>query len=404
MIRSEVRKRQSTSPIGGPVVAVYRGPLLPLSEVFIRDQVESYRRWNPVLLGETLLNQCPPLDTLAWQALYRNNVPGRLRRRTDRIREWLAGHSAAKRNLVASVHPDIVHVHFATDATQLWPSIRQLGKPVVVTLHGYDIRTSAQWWRDGHGGRRMRSYPDKLLAMASDPAVQFVAVSKSIRDTAVLYGIPAERISVCYLGIAVQNFPVLTPPPSQRDPLILFVGRLVEKKGATYLLEAAARLKKRVPSVRLRFIGEGALRQSLQERARVLHVDADFLGAQPHTEVRKQLGQARVLCVPSITATNGDAEGLPMALLEAQASGVPVVTSAKGGADEGIVDQKTGFAFEEKNVDQLASLLEVVLLDDARADAMSSQAAAFVRDRFDIQTCTQQLESFYDRVASSHRG
>jgi len=112
------------------------------------------------------------------------------------------------------------------------------------------------------------------------------------------------------------------------------------------------------------------------------------------------LNEARVLCLPSLTAANGDAEGLGMVLLEAQACGVPVVTSARGGASEGIIDGVTGFSFAENDVEELSERLYAVLADDVRALAMSHAARQFVLEAFDIRKCTQQLEDLYEEVTA----
>jgi glycosyltransferase involved in cell wall biosynthesis len=246
----------------------------------------------------------------------------------------------------------------------------------------------------------MRDYPERLREMAADPSVHFIAVSQAIRRAALAQGVSDERMSIRHIGIPTQNFPVEGPPPSQRRPDVLFVGRLVEKKGARFLVEAAAALRERVPGIRLVFIGEGPCRDELAAQAKRLDVDARFLGAQPQAEVRRQLVSARALCLPSVTAANGDAEGLGMVLLEAQCAGVPVVTSAKGGSEEAIVDGVTGFAFGEGDVPQLAQSLEVLLRDGARADVMAREAAQFVRRQFDIGHCTRALEAQYDHIVA----
>jgi glycosyltransferase involved in cell wall biosynthesis len=379
-------------------VAVYRSPVLPISETFIRDQVLALTRWRATLVGDTLVQPRPTLDGITARALP-DTVVGRLIRRADRAAELLIGFSPRKRGILRSLRPSLIHVHFATDAVRLWPSVARMRVPMVVTMHGYDINTRADWWRAGHGGRLMRNYPDRLLALACEERVHFIAVSKAIRRAALDYGLPEARVSVNYIGIATESFERGSVPLSRRPPDVLFVGRLVEKKGATYLLQAAARLRERVPALRLILIGDGPERVRLVSEARQLGVRAEFLGAQPHAEVRSQLRLARALCLPSVTARNGDAEGLGMVVLEAQAAGVPVVTSAKGGSEEAIRDQITGFAFAERDVAQLATQLETLMLDGTRSDAMSNEAIDFVRGHFDIASCTRALEAHYDRIA-----
>jgi glycosyltransferase involved in cell wall biosynthesis len=382
----------------GQDVAVFRSSVLPLSETFICDQVKAMTRWRPVLIGETLLDDCPPLDEIALRTIYRDSRAGRLLRRLDRVVEWMFGHSWRKRALVRAVQADLLHIHFATEAVGLWPSISSLGLPVVVTLHGYDINTHADWWRHGSGGRFMRDYPERLLSMAAESRVYFVAVSQAIRRAAIAYGLPPERISVLKIGIDTSLFPVAEPPPSARRPEILFVGRLVEKKGAVYLIEAAARLRERIPDLTLKFLGDGPERPALARRAAELQVSAHFVGAKPHSEVRRLLGQVRMLCLPSVTASNGDAEGFGMVVLEAQAAGVPVITSARGGRDEGMIDGVTGLAFEEGDVDGLTTAIHALMSDPERIDAMGKNGAEFVRRELDIGKCTELLEDFYDSV------
>jgi len=225
--------------------------------------------------------------------------------------------------------------------------------------------------------------------------VHFIAVSTAVRERALALGLPPERVVVRYIGVDTRRFVPAAPPVSQRARTVLFVGRMVEKKGARYLLEAAASLREQVPGLRIVLIGEGPQRAELTALAAALRVDAQFMGHQPHDEVRRQLESARVLCLPSVTATNGDSEGLGIVLLEAQACGVPVVTSAHTGA-EAIVDQVTGFGVAQRSAPALAAALQTVLADDARADAMSDAAVRWVRERYDLASCTEALETLYD--------
>jgi glycosyltransferase involved in cell wall biosynthesis len=111
------------------------------------------------------------------------------------------------------------------------------------------------------------------------------------------------------------------------------------------------------------------------------------------------LAEARVFCLPSVTAESGDAEGLPLVVLEAQASGVPVVTSARGGATEGIRDGVTGYAFAERDVAALAERLIALLTDDALATRFSEAGPPFIGENHDLYGQTAQLEALYDRVA-----
>lgn len=110
------------------------------------------------------------------------------------------------------------------------------------------------------------------------------------------------------------------------------------------------------------------------------------------------MDKARILCLPSVCAKNGDREGLPTVIMEAQSCGIPVVTSAHGGATEGIIHEETGFAFAEKDIHSLAQYLTKLLTDDELANKMSKKAQDFARNRFGIRKCTQKLEAFYETI------
>jgi glycosyltransferase involved in cell wall biosynthesis len=123
-----------------------------------------------------------------------------------------------------------------------------------------------------------------------------------------------------------------------------------------------------------------------------------FTGAFSHDQAQALLAEARVLCLPSITAESGDAEGLPLVILEAQASGVPVVTSARGGVDEGILDGVTGFAFPEHDVEVMTGRLHALLTDDALAERFALAAPVFIAATHDVHLCTAALETLYDEL------
>lgn len=377
-------------------VLVYRNELLPISETFIKEQALALRQWRPLLVGRRLLHQLPLDDldvrvagpqgsTLAIRLLWK-------------FRRALGASPSKVISELKSAHPRLVHAHFGMDALDAWPIARALKLPMLVTLHGYDINTHRTWWEAGHGGFRMRFYPRRLLRLAQQPQVSFVAVSEALRQRAIEFGIPAEKIAVSYIGIDTQKFRAGDMLITQRPPQILFVGRLVEKKGCQYLIEAMATVQKEVPRAQLTVIGDGPLRQDLERLAATNGIRVIFRGAQPTTEVKRELDASRVLCLPSITAQNGDAEGFGMVLLEAQACGVPVVSSALGGATEGIREGVTGFSFAERDTGALTRILVNLLRDEKMLSRMAAQAPRYVLDEFDLTRCTTHLQLLYDAL------
>ncbi|MGY3238638.1 MULTISPECIES: glycosyltransferase [unclassified Bradyrhizobium] len=403
----QVQTSQQTSSLpnqhvvpGAKTVLVYRNELLPLSETFIKEQILALRDWRAVLVGRKMLHELP-LDELDVR-LTGQTGSGFAHRTLSKAQRILGTVPTKVVNELKTENALLLHVHFGTDALDAWPIARALKLPMLVTLHGYDINTHREWWEAGHGGLRMRFYPRRLLRLARHPNVSFIAVSKALRQRAIEFGIPSDKISVHYIGIDTTKFSTGPTPIRDRAPRVLFVGRLVEKKGCRYLIEAMALVQRKLPAAQLIIIGEGPLRQELELVAAQLGVAVIFRGARSSAEVKQEVDTARILCLPSITARNGDAESFGLVLLEAQASGVPVVSSALGGAAEGIRDGITGISFPERDIKRLADILGDLLDDEESLSKMAQQAQNYVATEFDLARCTEQLELLYDAFRSRH--
>jgi glycosyltransferase involved in cell wall biosynthesis len=379
----------------GQKVLVYRNTLLPLSETFIKEQVLSYHGWHGVLVGMRRLRDGLSLDKLDCLCL-KSEHPNLMERGIWKL--WRRFERAPPHIgvLLRQKRASLLHAHFGMDALEAWPLARSLNIPMVVTLHGYDININRSWWEAGHGGPGMLNYPMRLLILSKQRRVTFIAVSNAIRRRAISFGIPPDKIFVQYIGVNCNKFSPGGRPVGERERRVLFIGRLIEKKGCEYLIKAFVRVQEAVPDSCLVIVGDGELRASLQQLAKGLAIRATFRGAIASEDVRHEMHLAKVFCLPSILATNGDAEGLPIVLLEAQACGIPVVTSAIGGIDEAICDGITGYAIRERDVTTLAQRLIKLLKDDATASSMATAARKLVLDRFDITKCTAELESLYD--------
>jgi len=389
-------------------VLVVRDELLPLSETFVRQQALHLRDWRATLVGQRLCLDGLSLDGLDHQLL--DLAPADLADRTIWSLYRRLGWPLPRvlRTLMApnadGVRPSLVHVHFATDAVHAWPWLKGLGLPTVVTLHGYDIHTRPDWWTSGQGGDYMRDYPRRLRGMAADPRVSFIAVSEAVRAQAInAYGIHPDKLHTLFIGVDTRSFAPTGVPAGEREPHILFVGRLVEKKGLEFLIRAMALVKRRFPQARVKVVGDGPLRERMEALTAELQAPVDFLGAQPSERVRALLGTARIFCLPSIVSQSGDAEGLPISILEAQACGVPVVTSAMGGRDEGIDPERSGLAFPEGDHEALAAQIERLLADAGLCSAMGRAARELATHKFDIQICQRALEAFYTAKAGGVR-
>jgi glycosyltransferase involved in cell wall biosynthesis len=187
---------------------------------------------------------------------------------------------------------------------------------------------------------------------------------------------------------------------AEEQLLILHVARLVEVKGTRYLLRAFARVAGTDDRVRLLIIGDGPLRRPLAALAASLGIGGrvEFLGALAHTAVLSWMRKAAMLVLPGIRTATGREEGLGIVLLEAAATGVPIIGSRVGGIPECIVDGKSGFLVPERNEEALARRMAELLEDPVRRRSMGAAGRALIEDRFDIDRQTATLENFYDSV------
>lgn len=376
-------------------VLVYRLELLPYSETFIKQQILALRDWRAILVGEKRLPNGLDLSAIPVRTACNSNhdIWKSFATKLARVIERPAPGMVRQ---LSREHAQLLHIHFGVDAVKFWPTASRLGLPVIVTLHGYDINVAPQWWEAGHGGLAMRHYPERLRHLARHPLVRFIAVSEEIRLRAVEFGLPPEKLSVRYIGVDIDAFRPGSVPVGERERRILFVGRLIEKKGCGYLIEAFAQVRQSLPDAHLVVIGDGPLRQDYEHLAAKLNVPVDFRGALPPAQVQAEMAQARLFCLPSVVAENGDAEGLPISILEAQACGLPVVTSARGGATEGILPGESGFAHRPGDIHALAQHLSALLRDSELAQHFSRAARVHGEQRFDIRRCSAALETSYD--------
>ena len=305
------------------------------------------------------------------------------------------GHAPAFFHRLQGLHPVLVHAHFGIDATLALPLARFLSIPLVVTFHGYDATITDEAARSSFFSHRR--YPARRQALQREGRL-FIAVSSFIRDKLLAQGFPPQRIVVHYIGVDVEFF--RADASISREPIVLFVGRLVEKKGCAHLIRAMTTVQQAVPSARLVIIGDGPLRQDLERLAQGSLQDFEFLGTQPPEVVRAWMNKVKVFSVPSVTAASGDAEGFGMVFAEAQAMGLPIASFASGGIPEAVAHGETGLLSPERNEQELATAIRQLLTDELLWNRLSEAGVARARRLFDLRAQAALLEDLYTRVLS----
>jgi glycosyltransferase involved in cell wall biosynthesis len=184
---------------------------------------------------------------------------------------------------------------------------------------------------------------------------------------------------------------------------LLFVGRLIQRKGAEFAIRAVAELVRAGRSTRLTIVGDGPERAALAALAESLGVDArvGFTGALTPALVRSHYERARVLLMPAITDWKGEQEGFGMVIVEAMAYGVPVVASRSGGIPDIIRDGENGLLVPEADGAALAAAVGRLLDDPALAHRLGEAGRTEARDRFSPRGIAARFDAVYRRAAGS---
>lgn len=376
------------------VVLIYRDELFARSETFIRAQAEALRCFTPHYVGSRICSgQALPAGGV--HLVHGGGRFGRLRDLAFKATGYVGRREVRS---LAGLNPALIHAHFGPDGVTAMPLARTLAVPLVVTFHGFDATVSDEYARRSFP--RHRIYLVRRQALIRTGAL-FLAVSHFIRGRLLGQGFPSERVVVHYTGVDLDRF--RGDPAAAREPVVLFVGRMVEGKGGSHLLRAMKLVHGRRPEARVVLIGDGPERVAWERLAAQMGVPAEFLGERPPEDVRTWLQRAAVLCVPSVTAASGAQEGFGMVFAEALASGVPVVSHRVGGIPEAVGDGVGGLLVPEGDSAGLAHALERVLSAPDLRVALGRAGQARVRTLFDLRRQTERLEAVYRDLIEAPR-
>lgn len=379
-----------------PVVAIFVEPLLSPSMTFVRAQASALTQFTPLYVSPQRAS--PSLEIPPEQAVVLSDDPGRPRfwNRLKQVPFKVFGYAPFFFRRVARHRPVMLHAHFGPAGLTALPLARWLKVPMVVTFHGYDATvTDASFARSHY---RARAYVQNRHLLEKEAAL-YIAVSEFVRKEMIVKGFSEERIVVHYIGIDTQFFE--PDPHSARESVVLFVGRLTEKKGCKYLIQAMQLVAAAVPAARLVVIGDGELRSELEQMASKTLRNYSFLGEQSPRVVREWMNRASVFCVPSVRAASGDREGFGMVFLEAQAMGLPVASFVSGGVPEAVEDQQTGLLAPEGDWRTLARNILALLEDRTLWLRMSEAGRRRVRESFDLAKQTRKLEEIYRNLTKN---
>jgi glycosyltransferase involved in cell wall biosynthesis len=322
----------------------------------------------------------------AWDALVWCAGWSLRHRRLDHVRRF--GEACyVRRRLPADV--DHVHAHFAHGPTTVALLLARLaGLPFSFTGHAKDI---------------FELVPPQLLRAKVAEATFVAAVSDYTREQIAAAVAPRDRekIVVVRNGVDRTRFSGNGRAP-ESPPLILAVSRLVEKKGLDTLVEACSLLRRRGVDFRCELIGEGPQRSRLEQQVNELGISdrVVLVGSRDHAAVHAAYERATLFALPSRRVSTGDQDGLPVAIVEALAAGVPVVTTPTSGIPEVVEGERSGLLVPSNDPAALADALERLLRDSDLHQRLASGGRARAAD-YDLTRCVARLRGLF---ANGHGG
>ncbi len=281
-----------------------------------------------------------------------------------------------------ALSPGLIHAQFGRGGALALPLAQLLGIPLAVTFHGGDAHKDKNYRR-----RIFQPVFQRRLEALKQYASIFICVSESVKGKLSDRGFPPEKLANIGIGVELDS---LRPRP--RTPhYFLFAGRFVQKKGIPILIQAARTVRAKGVDTEFVFIGDGPLLGEMKRLASDIE-NTTFMGWQSADEVRRWMRGALALCVPSITAAQGDAEGLPSVALEAMSSGVAVIGSDQAGLSGLIEHERSGLLVQGGQSEALAASLLDCIAHPEKVEWIGTNAYAHVRSHFSAALQSRALE------------
>lgn len=284
---------------------------------------------------------------------------------------------------------DILHGYFGPPARRA-ALLRQIGAvdagALVASFLGFDLNVLGQ--------RLGGQYYARIFERAERISVS----SRFMLGKLLELGAPEERVVILPLGLPTSRFNFTARHAPQEGPVkVVTAARLTEVKGITYGLDAIALAKAKGAHVRWDILGDGPLRAELQEKASRLKLDDEviFHGAQPMTYVRQLLDQAHLSMLPGVRASDGAEEALGGAVIEAQAAGLPVLTTDAGGIAEGMRDGVSGICVPQKDPEALAQGLLTLISQADQWPTMGQAGREHVYQSYDSHKLHERWIALY---------
>ena len=382
-----------------PVVASYCTTFLKPEMLHIYRQITGLQRWKTFVV--TKERQCEdlypmPPDGIEIAPVVRSNFIRRFWLKYVRRQPPIVyrGEYGVLAKLLERRHADVLHVYFGHTGVHLLPFLEHWPRASVVSFHGMDVQTRAH----------DPSYEVRLRQLLKTTTF-VLARSHSLQQRLLDLGCDPERLRLNRTGIPLDQFPeVRRTVPADGAWKLVQACRLIEKKGLDDAIHAFARFRQSHPAATFTIAGEGPLLNSLTSLCAELQLgdSVRFAGFLKGGELRELYEQSHLFVHPSRITSDQNQEGIPNSMLEAMATGLPVLATQHGGIPEAVRPGVTGLLVPERDVDGLHQSLERFAGEDGLWAQMSAAAAEDMRQNFERNAQIAKLEAVYDEAMARH--
>lgn len=290
---------------------------------------------------------------------------------------------------------DVIQAFFGTNGNLavLARDLKIIDGPVAVSFHGFDL------------SQKIKEDP-KIYQSLFEKADLFLPVCEYYKKRLIRLGCPTPKIKVHPSAIDIKQFRPASKKRSVSRLNIISIGRLVEKKGFKYGIEAVANFIRENPGQQIKYaiIGDGPLRGKLQNLIRNLDManQIKIYGSHNQNKILPEIQKSDILICPSVISTDGDEDTVPNVLKEAMACELPVIASRHGGIPELVQDQVNGFLIEEKDVTALKNKIEVLADSAELRKKLGEEGRRYVKKNYDIDFHNDIISSKYINLASNY--
>lgn len=302
---------------------------------------------------------------------------------------WDAARRKAMRRYLGAERIDLVFTQYGPTGAEVADVCRRAGVPFVVHFHGFDA------YRMDTLSRYSSAYEQMFTH-----GVAFVAVSRDMCEQLVSLGAPREKIRYNSCGAETNLFQ--GSAPLSAPPTFLAVGRFVEKKAPHLTLLAFKEVAARCSQARLIMVGDGPLLDACSQMviAAGLEDRVDLPGVKRREEVASLMRKARAFVQHSVRSPDGDREGTPVAVLEAGASGLPVVATRHAGIKDAVLDGETGFLVDEHDVKAMSDAMVTLAEDPEKAEELGTNARKRIVSEFGQERQLLRLAQILEEAAA----